>query len=186
MRLRRTLPRSRRGHPALAWAFRYALAAVVVGTGMLLIGPSPGVGWALIVFGGCLAILTSGPPPGVEVRQTPVRRDRPLELRVGAGPTAESDTPAVNAAPAQPAGVRAVRARSRDSDMLLGAAVLRGQAPSCRDRLRSRRRPPAAPRRGAVRAPGRRCGASARQSRAAGIQAPSRCGRAPRRYRSGC
>jgi hypothetical protein len=61
MRLLRTLRRSRGGHPALAWAFRYALAAVVVGAGILLIGPSPGVGWALIVFGGCLAILTSEP-----------------------------------------------------------------------------------------------------------------------------
>jgi hypothetical protein len=61
MRLRRTLRRSRGDDPVFAWAFRYALAAVVVGAGMLLIAPSPGVGWALIVFGGWLATFTSGP-----------------------------------------------------------------------------------------------------------------------------
>jgi hypothetical protein len=60
MRLRRTLHRSRGDHPVLAWAVRYALAAVVVGADILLIGPSPGVGWALVVFGGSLATLASG------------------------------------------------------------------------------------------------------------------------------
>jgi hypothetical protein len=62
MRQHRTLRRSRVDNPALAWAFRYALAAAVVGAGILLIGPAPGVGWALIVFAGCLATLTSGRP----------------------------------------------------------------------------------------------------------------------------
>jgi hypothetical protein len=62
MRLLPTLRRSRADDPVLAWAFRYALATMVAGAGILLHGPSPAVGWALIVFGGSLATLMSGPP----------------------------------------------------------------------------------------------------------------------------
>jgi hypothetical protein len=45
--------------PALARAAGYALAAAVVGAGIVLTGPSPGVGWTLIVFGGWLAAHTA-------------------------------------------------------------------------------------------------------------------------------
>jgi len=116
MRLRRTLHRSRGDHPVLAWAVRYALATVVVGAGILLIGPSPAVGWALVVFGGSLATLASGlfTRRGAEADSGTAgsalgasRRDRP-DRRI---PRA-----AVNGAPAQPAGARAVRARPRDGD----------------------------------------------------------------------
>jgi hypothetical protein len=148
MRLRRTLRRSRGDHPVFDWAFRYALAAVGVGAGMLLIGPSPGVGWALIVFGGWLATLTSGPRPGLEVRQTPARPGRPLVRRVDAGPTAESDRRADDGARAQPAAfARSAPDRASGSRGALGVLASwhfgpGGDLPP--DRLRAHRRPPAA------------------------------------------
>jgi hypothetical protein len=63
MRQQRTPRRSRGDHPVLPGAVRYGFPMAVVGAGMLLIGLSPGVGWALIVFGASLAARTSQRPP---------------------------------------------------------------------------------------------------------------------------
>ena len=49
--------RVRTADPVLRRAARHAFPAGVVGAGILLIALSPGVGWALIVFGGWLAAL---------------------------------------------------------------------------------------------------------------------------------
>jgi hypothetical protein len=59
----RTPRRFRGDHPVLTGAARYALPAAVVGAGILVIGPSPGVGWTLIVFGAWFAAHTSQRPP---------------------------------------------------------------------------------------------------------------------------
>jgi hypothetical protein len=122
MRLLPTLRRSRADDPVLAWAFRYALAAMVAGAGILLHGPSPAVGWALIVFGGSLATLMSGPPTRREGEADPGtarsasrasrRGDRRIEHAHGH-----------RRASAASRLSRAVRARSRDSGKPLGVVA---------------------------------------------------------------
>jgi hypothetical protein len=43
----------------LRWAGSYALPAGILGAGVLLTGPSAGIGWALIVFGAGLAAVAA-------------------------------------------------------------------------------------------------------------------------------
>jgi hypothetical protein len=149
MRLRKTFRRSRGDDPVFAWAFRYALAAVVVGAGMLLIGPSPGVGWALIVFGGWLATLTSG--PATRPQSEAARR----RGRVGLSSVASTRPRPPNPTRARSTARGRGRPRSRDPRPIARAEVValrrvsaswhfgaRGDLPL--DRLRPHRRPPAA------------------------------------------
>ena len=133
-----------------------------------------------------------------------MRRDLRLERRVDAGPTAESDAPAVNAAPAQPAGVHAVIARSRDSGKVLaswrlgvrrrpvaarsapvaralGSAARRLAARSTTARLRRRRRAGEPP--GAWPAPRARRGCRPPGDRAQPATSPVAWGSAARRAR---
>jgi hypothetical protein len=149
MRLRRTLRRSRADHPVFAWAFGYALAAVVVGAGMLLIGPSPGVGWALVVFGGWLATLTSGPatrPQGeadaqhrrVGLSSVASTRARPPN------PTRPRSTARGRSQPAFARSAPDCASGSRGASACLGVVALPGQAAISARRRRPHRRPPAA------------------------------------------